>query len=377
VLSVGATDSNDDPFWFSNKGSWISMAAPGEAWMDAMDGEPELGYGTSMATPLVAGTAALILANHPAATAAEVKGALTSTADPIGSTFGGGRLNAAKAVAALPFSGKAEPSIRITGPARKTAFRSTVTVGVVTGADTVSVRGTVPGAGGLVDIGTDTTAPWSLVWTPDATDGERVITVIATNAGGYKTTTTLPVVLDRGVPTITGATPAQLKKVKRIVTVGATGVSDGESGVAYAALYANGVLVGKDTTAPYAVQYTSTKRNGIVKLEWRVFDRAGNSAVYQRSIIADNTPPKVKITSGPKNKAKVKGTVKLKATASDKYGVNRVELLINGKIVATDKTSAYTFAVKVSKFSRKMKVQVRAVDSVGHVTYDTTRNWTR
>ena len=377
VLSVGATDSNDEPFWFSNKGSWISMAAPGEAWMDAMDGEPDLGYGTSMSSPLVAGTAALILANHPTATAAEVKGALTSTADPIGGTFGGGRLNAAEAVAKLPFSGKTEPSIRITGPARNTPFRSTVTVGVATGADTVSVQGTVPGADGPVDIGTDTTAPWSLAWTPDAPDGEHIITVVATDASGDKTAAALPVVLDRGVPTITGATPAQLAKAKRVVTVGATGVSDAGSGIAYAALYADGVLVGKDTSAPYAVKYTSTKRNGTVKLQWRVFDRAGNSTVYDRSIIADNTAPKVKISSGPKNKAKVKGTVKLKVTASDKYGVNRVELLINGKIVATDQASAYTFAVKVSKYSRKMKVRVRAVDSVGHVTYDTTRNWTR
>jgi subtilisin family serine protease len=377
VLSVGATDSNDIPFGFSNKGSWISMAAPGEAWMDAMDGEPDLGYGTSMASPLVAGAAALILANHPAATAVQVKDALTSTTDPIGTTFGGGRLNAGKAVRKLPFTGKANPSMRITGPARNTPFRSTVTVGVATGADTVSVQGFVPGPDGPVDIGTDTTAPWSLAWIPNATDGEHVITVVATNAGGHRTTAALPVVLDRGVPTITGATPAHLKKVRGVVTVGATGVSDTESGVAYAALYADGVLVGKDTSAPYAVKYTSTKRNGTVKLQWRVFDRAGNSTVYVRSIIADNTAPKVKITSGPKNKAKVKGTVKLKVTASDKYGVNRVELLINGKVVATDKTSAYTFSVKVSKYSRKMKVRVRAVDSVGHVAYDTTRNWTR
>ncbi len=378
VISVGATDGKDQAYPFSNYGDWVTLAAPGLAWMTARDGEPDQAYGTSMSAPLVAGVAGLVLSAHPTATDTQVKNALIDTTDPI-SAFRGGRLNAARAVAALPFTGKAQPSIRITGPARNAPFPSTVTVGVVTGADTVSVQGTVPGADGPVDIGTDTTAPWSVAWTPApaAVDGEHVITVVATDAGGDKTTTTLPVVLDRGVPTITGATPAQLKKVKGIVTVGATGVSDAGSGVAYAALHADGVLVGKDTSAPYAVKYTSTKRNGTVKLEWRVFDRAGNSTVYRRSIVADNTAPKVKISSGPKNKAKVKGTVKLKVTASDKYGVNRVELLVNGKVVATDKTSAYTFSVKVSKFSRKMKVQVRAVDSVGHVAYDTTRNWTR
>jgi subtilisin family serine protease len=374
VISVGATDENDEPFGFSNKGSWISMAAPGEAWMDATDGEPDLALGTSFSSPLVAGTAALIKANHPEATSAEIRSVLLTTAEPLGSTFGGGRLNAAKAVTKLAYTGRTAPAIRITGPATGSAFKSAFTIGVVTGADTVSVGGTVSGTDEALVA--DTTAPWSLSWTPDATDGPRTITVTATDAQGDTTTASLPVVIDRVAPSITGATPAQLAKVKGVVTVGATGVSD-NANVAYASLYADGVLVGKDTTAPYSVKYTSTKRNGTVKLEWRVFDKAGNSTVYKRSIIADNTAPKVSISGGPKNKAKVKGTVKLKVKATDYYGVNRVELLINGKLVATDKKSAYTFSVKVSKYSKKMKVQVRAYDSVRNVKYATTRNWTR
>ncbi|HET9516296.1 MAG TPA: Ig-like domain-containing protein, partial [Actinoplanes sp.] len=210
----------------------------------------------------------------------------------------------------------------------------------------------------------------------DATDGPRTVTVTATDRQGETTTVSLPILVDRDLPVITGATPAHLTKVKGTVTVGATGVAD-TWGVAYAALYADGKLVGKDTTAPYAVKYNSAKRNGTVKLEWRVFDKAGNSAVHRLSLIADNTAPKISITSGPKNKAKVKGTVKLKVSATDYYGVNRVELLINGSTVATDETSPYAFSIKVADYPKKMKVQVRAYDSVGNVKYAPTRTWTR
>jgi subtilisin family serine protease len=183
--------------------------------------------------------------------------------------------------------------------------------------------------------------------------------------------------VDLTAPKITGATPAQNTRFRGTVTLGASGVSDTGSGVAYAALYANGTLVGKDTTAPYAVKYASGTRNGTVAFQWRVFDKAGNSAVYNRALIADNKPPAVKITSAPANGAKVKGTVTVKASASDISGVDRVELIINGKVVAKDAAAPYVFKVSVSKYGKKIKVQVRATDKVGNPATSPTRTWKR
>ena len=58
--------------------------------------------GTSMATPHVAGAAALVLSRHPEWTAQQVKDALLGSADPLpslaGKTVTGGRLNVARAV---------------------------------------------------------------------------------------------------------------------------------------------------------------------------------------------------------------------------------------------------------------------------------------
>jgi hypothetical protein len=182
---------------------------------------------------------------------------------------------------------------------------------------------------------------------------------------------------DRTAPRITGVSPAQSTRFRGTVTVSATGVSDSGSGVAYAALYADGRLVGKDTTAPYAVTYASGSRNGKVAFQWRVFDKAGNSAVADRVLIADNKAPTVKITSAPANGAKVKGTVTVKVAASDAGAVGRVELIVNGKVVAKDAASPYLFKIKVSRYGKKIKVQVRAVDKVGNTATTAARTWKR
>jgi subtilisin family serine protease len=184
--------------------------------------------------------------------------------------------------------------------------------------------------------------------------------------------------VDTAAPRVTGAGPAQNKRFRGAITVSATGVSDsGGSGLSHAILWANGKQIGRDNTAPYAVRYNSGKFTGNVNLQWRVYDRAGNYGVYNRRVIADNRAPTVKITSAPKNGKKVKGTVTVKVAASDASGIARVELYINGKRVASDAKKPYTFKIKVSKYGKKLKVKVRAVDKVGNTRTTSTRTWKR
>jgi subtilisin family serine protease len=113
VCAVGATDELDKRAGFSNTGRHIDLMAPGVSILSTTptfryDGDGEMEYdswdGTSMATPFVAGVAALVLAKSPDLTPAQVIRKLMSSADRVpgakkGSTsYGAGRLNCEKAL---------------------------------------------------------------------------------------------------------------------------------------------------------------------------------------------------------------------------------------------------------------------------------------
>ncbi|GEC05855.1 serine protease [Streptomyces spinoverrucosus] len=83
AITVGATTSSDAKASYSNYGSVLDLFAPGSsitsAW-NSSDSATNTISGTSMATPHVAGAAALYLADNPSATPAQVSTALTSAA---------------------------------------------------------------------------------------------------------------------------------------------------------------------------------------------------------------------------------------------------------------------------------------------------------
>ncbi|MGX1154859.1 subtilisin family serine protease [Streptomyces albogriseolus] len=83
AITVGATTSTDARAGYSNYGSVLDLFAPGSsitsAWRTS-DSATNTISGTSMASPHVAGAAALYLAGNPSATPAQVSSALTSSA---------------------------------------------------------------------------------------------------------------------------------------------------------------------------------------------------------------------------------------------------------------------------------------------------------
>jgi subtilisin family serine protease len=123
VTAVGATNQNDERCtskdWGkgagSNFGDWVDIAAPGNLMYSTMPTYlvtmNDFGYkqnydymgGTSSATPLVAGVAALLLSQDPSLTPDEVGALLCGNVDPYISKeyIGTGRVNAQKALAAL------------------------------------------------------------------------------------------------------------------------------------------------------------------------------------------------------------------------------------------------------------------------------------
>jgi len=124
VIAVGANNSLDQRSYYSNYGSELAITAPSNGspgrGIVTTDRRGTKGYatddymydfgGTSSATPLTAGLAALILSVNPDLTSAEVKRVIMDTADKIDPAngeyvdghsvwYGHGRINAQKAVA--------------------------------------------------------------------------------------------------------------------------------------------------------------------------------------------------------------------------------------------------------------------------------------
>jgi len=110
VLSVAATDKDDNPASFSSSGDYIDVAAPGVDILAATSrlfGWSYISFeGTSMATPFVSGLAALLLSIDPDLSNQELMDLITSTAVDVGAEgwddrTGYGRVDAAAALAAL------------------------------------------------------------------------------------------------------------------------------------------------------------------------------------------------------------------------------------------------------------------------------------
>ncbi len=112
VIGVGATDFNDSIASFSTFNSSVDISAPGvdvystlptyAVMFNSYYGDP-LNYaycsGTSMATPMAAGLAALVLSRNPKYTPAQVQQVMQTSADDKGSAgrddyYGYGRINA-------------------------------------------------------------------------------------------------------------------------------------------------------------------------------------------------------------------------------------------------------------------------------------------
>lgn len=202
VISVAATDSSNRLAAFSNYGATsVDVGAPGVGVFSTV---PNGGYasysGTSMATPHVAGTVALLAAANPQATAAQIRTAILATAVPIPSLAGkvatGGLVNAAAALAALgatpppPVSPPTADVIDVSPDPRTTSVAAVVVQfsRAVTGVDMADFALTRDGASvslaGVTVTSTDNVR-WTLngLATATASAGTYVLTLRASGSG--------------------------------------------------------------------------------------------------------------------------------------------------------------------------------------------------
>ncbi|ADO68534.1 extracellular catalytic domain type 1 short-chain-length polyhydroxyalkanoate depolymerase [Stigmatella aurantiaca] len=180
---------------------------------------------------------------------------------------------------------------------------------------------------------------------------------------------------DTVAPTVSLASPAQGASVSGTVQV--TANASDNIGVSKVEFFIDNVLVGSDTTAPYAYSWNSaTASSGAHVLTARASDAAGNATtssavtVTVTGGVSDTTPPTVSLTS-PQPGASVTGAVSVTASASDNTGVSRVEFLIDGALAGQGTPSqpagtyAYTWNT-ASASAGSHSLQARAYDAAGN-----------
>jgi hypothetical protein len=189
VVAVTATNSSDVRPCFSSHGPNAELAAPGVSiYSSYFDGYASLS-GTSMASPHVAGTAALIIAAGETGPE-NVRQVLNGTALDLGPSgrdtlYGYGLVDAAAAVAAVhgPLPGDIPPWVNFTNPLDSDTVSSTVIVSADAGDDNGVMQVEFRVDGSPIGVDTNGADGWSADWdTTLEADGPHNLMTEATDA---------------------------------------------------------------------------------------------------------------------------------------------------------------------------------------------------
>ena len=195
IISVAASDSVDNRASFSNFGAIsVDLAAPGVSILSTRGTGYSTSSGTSMATPHVAGAAALVAALKPQLTPVGIKAVLMNSVDAVaawnGKVASGGRLNLF--TAAIDTTGDIAPTASLTKPLAGAIF--TAPASIVLEASASDADGSITKVDFFANgafVGTDSTAPYAVTW-PGVQAGAYDLTAVATDNRAF-TTTSAPV----------------------------------------------------------------------------------------------------------------------------------------------------------------------------------------
>jgi hypothetical protein len=228
---------------------------------------------------------------NPSLTPAQVASILQNSADDLGlagwdSTYGWGRVNAARAVSVAGTGGPADtqaPGVSITSPAAGAVLSGIATI-QVSATDNVGVTSVTLTANGTT-IGSSTTAPYNFAWnTKTVVNG--AYSLVATGkdaAGNVGSSSALAVtvnnIADTTPPIIAITAPSAGATLSGpMVTLAVTATDN--VGVVKVQYYCDGALIGTATSAPFSYKWNNKKvAAGTHSLQARASDAAGNVGI--------------------------------------------------------------------------------------------------
>ena len=252
-------------------------------------------------------------------------------------------------------TGSPAPIVTITAP----TAGATLPINVAT---TLTVNATAPvgtiksvqffdslNGGAAASIGTSTTAPFNLSWTPTAA-GSHALTAQATDSanvtGGTSAAVTATVA---AAPTVTIPTPANGATVRvnvpQTFTANATAVATGAA-IANVQFFANGAVLGTSTTYPYSITWTPAT-TGSYTLTAVATDSLGNKntpATATVTVLPSAAVPTVSFSPALPGSIGVNTTQALAVTATPGAGatIARVDFTANGVVIGTASQFPYT-----------------------------------
>jgi serine protease len=294
VIAVGATRYDETRAYYSNYGLSLDLVAPGgdlgvdqnnDGYGDGVLQQTfgrrvdQFGYyfyqGTSMASPHVAGVAALVIANGLTGPD-NIRAALQTTAEDKGTAgwdeiYGWGLVDAAAALTYVPGPVDNPPTVSITSPLNGATVSGLVSIEASATDDVGVVR-----VDFYVDatlIGTATTSPYGVSWdSTTVADGTYTLTATAIDTTSQSASDSVSVLVDNvNDPPVANAGPDQSAYVGELVNFDGSGSSDPDGTiVAYDwdfgdSTSASGITVGHAYTAAgiYTVTLVVTDNGGL------------------------------------------------------------------------------------------------------------------
>ena len=353
IVSVASSNQSDDRSPFSNYGvTSVDLAAPGENIVSTWLGTGFRAMsGTSVATPHVAGVAALLAQMNPNLSVAEIKGILLGTVDKLpawnGIVVSGGRLSANRAAHAVSPANNARPTVAIVNPHEGATLKTpaTVTIEAVANDSDGTIQHVVFYVNGQY-VNKASASPYTVTLS-ELPLGDYTLTVVAVdNLYGSATSAEVHVSVVSNKPPIVSlgrSAAGGTIKSPADITIDAS-ASDDDGNVTQVAFYANGALVGTDTTSPFSVAW-----NGVTAGTYHVTavatddDGATGTSAEMLVTVAANQPPTVSLTApASETSVRASATVTISANAGDNDGsVTQVAFFANGTLIGTDTSSPY------------------------------------